>query len=199
MKLFIKNVNGLVIPKKANESDAMYDVVATTEPNIVGEKIARSIDSMDMWQRSPFIEYGTNLFVAPEVEELQNYENVQNSDVEFVQKPSTFINYHLKFYARSSISKYNLLLCNGVGTIDNGYRAQVFLRYKYIFQPEDLLVVPEAGVGKIYGMVNPEHIYQKGDKIAQFEACQNSNITFELVDKLPDSQRGLGGFGSSGK
>ncbi len=165
MKLFIKNVKDLVLPKKANENDAMFDVVATSDPVIVGTKVDRPIDGMPMWNRVVYVEYGTNLFIAPETLEIENYGGLDGGEA----LPSTFLNYHLKFYSRSSISKYNLVLANCVGTIDNGYRAQIFLRYKYIFAPEDLLVVPEAGITKIYGVVNAE-----------------------------DSQRGIGGFGSSG-
>ena len=38
VKYYIKNVEGLVIPKRANETDAGYDVIATSGPKIVGVK-----------------------------------------------------------------------------------------------------------------------------------------------------------------
>ena len=193
MKLFVKNLKDLVLPKKANVSDAMYDVVATTDPVIVGSSIERPLDGMKLWERIVYIEYGTNLFVSPESVEYSNY----NAAGE--QLPSNWQYYHLKFYPRSSISKQNMHLANSVGTIDNGYRNQIFLRFKYEWQPKDYVVLPEAGIMKIYGILDLDTIYQKGDKIIQFEPVLNQNVDFELVEKLPDSERGLGGFGSSGK
>lgn len=175
MKLYVKNIKGLVLPSQAHPNeDAAYDVVATSEPLIQGEFIER-MDGVKLWKNVPFIEYYTDLCFAPE---------------DF---------HHLKFYPRSSITKYNLILKNCVPIIDNGYRAQVLLRFAYHFQPEDYEIVPEAGITKVYGRVNPEKIYQKGNKIAQLEGCKNMPITFEIVDKLPEGQRNEGGFGSSGK
>ena len=77
--------------------------------------------------------------------------------------------YHTELFPRSSISKYNLVLANSVATIDRGYRNEILLRYKYIFQPEDMIVVQED-ILRVYGRVNNENIYQKGDKIAQIKA-----------------------------
>lgn len=37
-KYYIKNLNDLVIPNRANETDAGYDVIATSGPKIVGVK-----------------------------------------------------------------------------------------------------------------------------------------------------------------
>lgn len=187
MKLYIKNVQGLKIPSQANESDAGYDIVATTPPNIVGTKISRG-DGLDLWSRIAYIEYGTNLFVAPQREAGSQPFNLLDS-----------IDYHIEVFARSSISKYNLAMANSVGTIDNGYRAQILVRFKYLFQPEDFIVIPEAGGTRIYGIVNNEVIYQTGEKIGQIKARRDIPIKFEIIDALPESQRGLGGFGSSGK
>lgn len=195
MKLFVKNQKGLVLPSQAHPNeDACHDIVATSEPIINGEFFER-MDGVRLYKKVVFIEYQTDLCVAPETVVIPNYGGADGGE----PLPSSFIDYHLKVYARSSVTKYNLILKNCVPVIDNGYRAQILLRFAYTFQPEDFEIVPEAGVMKIYGKVNNELIYQKGNKIAQIEAVQNTPITFELVDKLPDSQRNEGKFGSSGK
>ena len=213
MKLLLKKVPDLIIPSQANPpsdkeiGDAGYDITATTDPIIRGEYIERPIDTLKVWKRVIHIEYGTNLYWAP-----QQTVDKRVTGIEVFDKPkekkgvvkaydltATFQDYHIELFPRSSISKYNLVLANSVGTIDNGYRAQVLVRFKYIFQPEDLVFLPEAGVQRAYGIVNPEFIYNKGDKICQLKARENIPVAFEVVDELPASGRNLGGFGSSGK
>jgi dUTPase len=90
------------------------------------------------------------------------------------------------------------VLANSVATIDHGYRNELVIRFKYIFQPEDLVIVPEHGGNRIYGVVNQDTIYQKGERVIQLKARKDIPVEFELVDKLDDTVRGAGGFGSSG-
>lgn len=198
MKLYVKRMPELQLPKKANNDqsdypDAAYDILATTPPKIVGKQLIIPYDLRTAWSRVDYIEYGTNLFVAPEVQEINTDLTDGGQD-----RPSTFIHYHTLLYPRSSISKYQLILANSVGTIDAGYRGQIFVKFKYYFQPEDLVSIAESGGTKIYGIVNPDTIYNQGDKIVQIKPEQNTRIDFELVDMLPNSTRGSGGFGSSG-
>jgi dUTPase len=178
MKIHLLKKDGLVIPVRANNSggtaDAAYDVVASTPPIIVGEFIEHPVDGTRLYKRVAYIEYGTGLFIAPEE------------------------NYHFLLHPRSSISRYNLALANSVGIIDNGYRNEIKVRFNYLFQPEDLITIQEAGGTRIYGVVQQEHIYQQGEKIVQLKADPNISIEFELVNNLNETQRGLGGFGSSG-
>ena len=110
-KYYIKNVDGLIVPKRANESDAGYDVIATSGPKVTGE-----VHSGPAYKRIDYVEYETNLYIAPD---------------------SSGELFHTDLRARSSISKYNLVLANSVGLIDRGYRNQVLARFKYIWNPED--------------------------------------------------------------
>jgi len=196
MKLFIKDV-GVKLPTQANEDDAGYDIVATSGPTIVGDIFERPVDRYKLWKRVAYIEYGTNLFVAPEDEESLDWTHVTDGGGE---QPAVLwtMKFHLLMHPRSSVSKVNLVLANSIGLIDHGYRNQISARFKYIFQPEDLVTVQELGATRIYGNVNDEHIYHTGDKIAQIKASPNIPMQFELVKELPTSQRGMGGFGSSG-
>jgi dUTPase len=205
MNLLIKNTPGLSLPSQAHPGeDACYDVIAATPPNIIGDKFDR-MDGLALWRRIHYVEYGTNLFVCPlagqdkaitQLNLPKGKSPLAVKDFVWTEKP---IDYHLHAYPRSSISKYNLSLANSVGTIDVGYRGEIKVRFKYLFQPEDLIMVDEAGGRRSYGIVNVDAIYGMGDKICQIEPCENKTIEFKLVDVLPPSARVQGGFGSSGK
>ena len=83
-------------------------------------------------------------------------------------------------FPRSSVRKYDLSLTNCVGVIDSGYRGEIqatFRRHK--------------GVASVD--------YEVGDKIAQIIIVPYPQIEFIETDELSDTERGTGGFGSSGK
>lgn len=81
-------------------------------------------------------------------------------------------------FPRSSIYKMGLLLSNSVGIIDSGYRGEI----KFKFNRTDKYV----------------GIYQIGDHIGQLIIMPYPTIEFEEVDELSDTERGAGGFGSTG-
>lgn len=164
-KYYIKNLDGLAIPFRANESDAGYDVIATSEPKIVGDPL-----NGPTYKRIDYIEYETNLYIAPEGK------------------------FHTDLRPRSSISKYNLVLANSIGLIDKGYRNQILVRFKYIWQPEDYSISGEL----LLATPNLKQIYKKGDKICQLVPVETHDIEFVKVDYLDGNDRG-GGFGSTDK
>lgn len=90
--------------------------------------------------------------------------------------------HHLEVLPRSSISNYDLVLCNSIGLIDIGYRATIKLRFK------------------ILQAVNPVKMYEIGDKIGQL-VVRNSFLfdNVEYVEQLSETKRNLAGFGSTGK
>lgn len=92
-------------------------------------------------------------------------------------------------FPRSSISKTPYILANGVGVIDSGYLGEIKLRYKI-----DPTLVEHAQ----YGNVDVEY-YDIGDRIGQLMIIPYPKIKFEEVEELPKTDRGEGGFGSSGK
>ena len=81
--------------------------------------------------------------------------------------------------SRSSIGKTPLRLANAVGLIDAGYRGEIMAVVDNI-KKEDYTVEP-------------------GQRLFQLVAMDGSPIHFELVEKLSDTTRGGGGFGSTGK
>jgi hypothetical protein len=84
-------------------------------------------------------------------------------------------------------------LANCIGLIDADYRGEVLLRFKYIFQPEDYIILDN----QIIGSVNQTKIYSIGDKICQLKITKVENVEFTLVDELDATDRGDGGFGST--
>jgi dUTP pyrophosphatase len=86
-------------------------------------------------------------------------------------------------FPRSSIRKYDLALTNSVGVIDSGYRGEIQATFKK--------------TNWLKG--NESEKYQIGDRIAQIMIIPHPQIEFDEVDELSDTQRGDGGFGSTGK
>lgn len=183
ISIYTKNVPGLTLPQKATSRDAGYDVIATTDPKVVGTKSGKNSG----WFKSiDYVEYGTGLHLTPELATRFN------GSVGYTEN-----RYHINIRPRSSISsKTNFVLANSVGLVDNGYVDEIFVRFKYIFQPEDLRV--GDFLGEMCITPNYAKMYGKGDRIAQILLEQSYDMKFNLVDVLPTETRG-GGFGSTGK
>ncbi len=157
----------------SNIGDAGYDLVAASAPKIVGE-----VYHGKLFKKINYIEYDTNIRLAPETDEFNDYE---------------LFSY---VFPRSSISKYNLSLCNSVGVIDSGFRDTIKLRFKYIAQAENFYIINDAE--NILIGIDESMIYSKGDKIGQLIFSKHIRPRVFLKDSLNESDRGLGGFGSTG-
>lgn len=101
--------------------------------------------------------------------------------------------YYFELFPRSSISKYDLVLANGVGIIDSAYRNSIKVRFKMPnrFSYQSSIDSPSVAFypkAKIYG---------KGDKIAQIVLKKLESVVLTEVQELDQTDRGLGGFGSS--
>lgn len=80
--------------------------------------------------------------------------------------------------ARSSLCNRGLLMANGVGIIDSGFTGEIKVPlYNAGNLPSDVLV---------------------GERIAQLVVIPCELPTFKMVDELEDTERGEGGFGSTG-
>ena len=82
-------------------------------------------------------------------------------------------------FPRSSNAKKSLILSNSVGVIDSGYRGEVTAKFKSISPLH-------------------EREYQIGERFAQIIFLPIPNVELEITDELSDSERGTGGYGSSG-
>lgn len=88
--------------------------------------------------------------------------------------------YYAAVYARSGIaSKQGLRLANCTGVIDSQYRGE--------------WTVP------LHNDSNETRIVHDGDRIAQFAILPVLNAVIEEADELSNTDRGSGGFGSTGK
>lgn len=84
---------------------------------------------------------------------------------------------------RSSVYKTPFLLSNSLGCLDSNYLGEVFFKFKPL---------PVNGDGEDLQM------YKVGDRIGQLLVVPIPKLTFKVVDELTPSERGTGGFGSSG-
>jgi len=86
-------------------------------------------------------------------------------------------------FPRSSIRKTRLQLSNSVGVIDSGYRGEL-----------------QATFNKITTTIeNQKNDYKVGDRVCQIMIIPYPPIEFIEADELSNTERGEGGFGSTGK
>jgi len=165
------------LPKKGTDRATGFDVVVTSDPEIVGEQYDNGT-----YKRIDYIQYKTNLKLAVQKERV--FSNFGHTDLD----------YDILAFPRSSVSKYNLVLANCIGLIDADYRGEVLLRFKYIWQPEDYKIRTD---NLLEGHVNFTKLYNKGDKVCQLKVTKVENVEFVLVYELDSTTRGDGGFGST--
>lgn len=89
------------------------------------------------------------------------------------------INLSIDFRPRSSIYKTGMILSNCEGTIDELYTGQIFAVFYHVMKE-----MPR---------------YKVGDRIGQIKIGMTFPITFKEVDELSETERGEGGYGSTGK
>ena len=88
--------------------------------------------------------------------------------------------YVLKLYLRSSTAKNTpMRMANAVGIIDSDYRSEIGIL---------LDTLKEYGEG-----------YMKGERICQGIIEKVTPVTFVEVEELSETERGTGGYGSTGK
>ena len=95
---------------------------------------------------------------------------------------SVAIEEHLEIQIRPRsglAARNNITVLNTPGTIDSDYRGE-------------LKVI-------LINLGNEDFIIQKGDRIAQMVICPVIKTEFKIVNELPKTLRGSGGFGSTGK
>lgn len=84
----------------------------------------------------------------------------------------------IDFRPRSSVWRTGLILCNCIGTGDEDFRGEYAAYFYHVvpkFQP-----------------------YNVGDRILQMSIETRHDIEFEENDELSETERGSGGFGSTG-
>lgn len=95
----------------------------------------------------------------------------------FIELP---LGYEAQIRPRSGLAfKHGLTVLNSPGTIDADYRGEVKV----------LLV----------NLSDTDFTIRDGERIAQMVIARHEQISWQAVEVLEDSQRGAGGFGSTGK
>lgn len=84
----------------------------------------------------------------------------------------------LMAFPRSSICKKGLSLANSIGLIDNNYRGEIMA---------------------IFNKLRPDAHITLGERIIQLVPLRIPRLIIEEVEELSTSERGEGGFGSSGR
>ena len=88
--------------------------------------------------------------------------------------------YEIQIRPRSGLAvKNNISVLNTPGTIDSDYRGEI----KII----------------LFNYGNSEFVINNKDRVAQMILLPVNKMNFEEVENLPDTLRGKGGFGSTGK
>lgn len=93
----------------------------------------------------------------------------------FIEIPS---GYRFDIYVRSGLAAKGIMLANGVGKIDSDYRGEICVL--------------------LYNSSKFSYKIEKGDRIAQGEINDVIQVIWNNVDILSESERGSGGFGSTG-
>lgn len=89
------------------------------------------------------------------------------------------VGYEAQIRARSGLSsRHGITIANGIGTIDSDYRGEV-------------------GV-ILLNLGGEPFTVEHGMRIAQLAVVRCDQVTWEQVDRLQDSARGEGGYGSTG-
>lgn len=87
--------------------------------------------------------------------------------------------FEIQIRPRSGISlKTNIRIANSPGTIDAGYRGEIGII--------------------VHNLGTYDYVVEKGDRIAQGILKEVPHAVFKWVDELPESDRGEGGFNSTG-
>lgn len=115
-------------------------------------------------------------------------------------------------FPRSSNHKSGLLLTNSVGVIDAGFRGEVTAK----FASRIKMVRPTKLWDRLrwfwgcemrgsYSNITTNDIFNKGtnynigDRVAQMVILPYPKVEFVEVDELSETERGTGGYGSTGK
>ncbi|MGG1442123.1 deoxyuridine 5'-triphosphate nucleotidohydrolase [Brevibacillus laterosporus] len=115
--------------------------------------------------------------------------------------------YEMQIRPRSGISlRTKLRQSNSIGTIDSDYRGEVCMMFDNITEYNDSATCyylniegDEIHVSNGSGFLpSGSYIIQKGDRVAQGVIAPVIQATFFESEKLSDTQRGTGGFGSTG-
>lgn len=174
MKVKFKKLNeNAVIPFKAYDKDFCYDVVAVSEEEVAPNVWKYGLGfALRIERAHEDIEYG-----RADIDRYGNcYGTYPSKNINFDNSP---INLSIDFRARSSVWKTGMVLSNCEGTIDELYTGEISAVFYHV-------------------MPNMPR-YSVGDRIGQIKIGATFPIEFIEVNELSETERGTGGYGSTGK
>lgn len=136
-------------------------------------KVQRTLPEAIMPTKANASDMGFDLTIVKKIKEVGD---VTFYDTGLVIQPS--LGYYCMIFPRSSISKTGYMLANGIGLVDSGYVGNFIVALRKVDKDADDIVLP----CRIAQLV-PQRCYYP-DMIE--------------VEKVEDTARGSGGFGSSG-
>lgn len=155
------------------KSKYLLNILIESDDEVLISKYQEAIDK----RRSE--DAGFDLFIPDELDTI-NKSLVVNHKIKCEMlnlKTGEYISYLL--YPRSSTSNYKIVMYNGVGVIDSGYRGPISAKFH--------------SLGDLY------EIIPKYSRLCQLCHPNLKPFDIKLVNKLSESLRGTGGFGSTGK
>lgn len=158
------------IPEKAYDKDFCYDVYAVSE-----EELAPGVYKYGIGLGFQ-IERGSELLWIGKRYDCMSAWSDPTVKFDMAGSP---LNLSIDFRPRSSVWKTGMVLSNCTGTVDEGYINEISAVFYHV-----LPSMPR---------------YKVGDKIGQIKIGVTFPIEFREVEELEPTERGLRGYGSSGK
>ena len=116
-----------------------------------------------------------------------------------VEIPEGYVGF---IFPRSSVTNYDLMLKNSVGIIDASYRGELRCRFYETREHLDYVQSDKFNDGTVRDLHQPllkRNTYEIGDRVAQIVFMELPKIKLVETDELSDTERGAGGYGSTGK
>lgn len=117
------------------------------------------------------------------------------------------IGFELQVRPRSGVSaKTKLRISNSPGTVDSGFRGEICvlvdntipLNVRTLPLRKEVWLISGKAIQTTNEVSAGAYLIRKGDRIAQGVIAPVYQADFEVVDELDETERGAGGFGSSG-
>lgn len=108
--------------------------------------------------------------------------------------PEGYVGY---IFPRSSVSKKDIVLTNCVGVIDAGYRGEVMAKFKPVSMAHETISRLPRDHLSYFRHFGED--YKVGERIGQLIIMPLPEIELEEATELSDTDRGEGGYGSTGK
>lgn len=131
---------------------------------------------------------GIDLYNNGETVEVWSGRPVEVSTKTAIEIPKGYVGL---VFVRSGLGFKGLNLINSCGVIDSDYRGEIKL--KFTFTRPSLMKMNRPHEGQHFLTLG------RGDRVAQIVIVPYLDLPIEFEDELSDTERGVGGFGSTGK